>query len=107
VRNWNAVSVTGAIFWFPPRIHQQGNLLLKANPFFPPHLKNFKKKLFLLMSVTITNKVFLQNKNFKTKRKRKETNKQKRLRKRRTLSLVGLTSNMHSSGGNNTTSFYW
>ena len=29
------------------------------------------------MGLTITNKVFLQNKNFKTKRKRKETKKQK------------------------------
>ena len=74
------------------------------------------------MGVRTTNKVFLQTKISKTERKRKERKKQKRLRKRRTKSvhkkekcksvhefpsLVGLTSNMHSSEGNNTTSFHW
>ena len=74
------------------------------------------------MGVRITNKVFLQTKISKTKRKRKQRKKQKRLCKRRTTSvhekekcksvhefpsLVGLTSNMQSSEGNNTTSFHW
>ena len=74
------------------------------------------------MGVRITNKVFLQTKISKPKEKEKrERNKkdyakeeQNRYIKKEKCksvhefpSLVGLTSNMHSSEGNNTTSFHW